>query len=1234
MIREQTPSYRCPGRYWRGSLVAGLLALHFLPSLVSAQSIEEKYQRNRNRVSPFNLTSSPTTVLQVNKFQCGLINNGFTCTDTFNSPTGGGGFWPTGTPNQYMFRSGLQVFGIIPETVPFAWAGDTVGAFFNEGTGLRSHGTPLTEIFNSLDANDFENWPDKGSIADFPEATAFVTDTALFNGVLIGRKAASQQDTWVMYWDGNPGPTGGRQHPMGILVEQRTVAWNYPLGNENIIYFIYKFTNITNNPRFQRENETRFFGGANALPDAGWDFEEVYVASDSDPDVTHEFELNYATGILPFNLGLSYEGTFFEPEFDYPPSEFFPPFFVNAPGIVAVKYLKSPVDPATGEEVGLTSFSLHTNGPPFNDPRDVQQGWRYVSLNIDAGKGDPNCTFAVSEIKARRSCFLNQSTADVRFFIGSGPFTLKPGQSATVAVAMYAAATVATSQIQRGANADNKPGIPSLQPGCGSNPIRPLEVASGWIRTRNCPSDASEAVSQFDVDVVPLSLLGRGLVAQSIFDNKFLLGFSPETPNFTLVPGDNQVTVVWDPSATDRTGDPFFVAAGDPDNALFDPNYRQFDVEGYRIHRGTSPSNLTLLTQFDKKGTVFVDNTCSTDPTFITGDPCDEVHEVDISSPLIQFPVGGVVRLADGSTIVVDADTASAGSPPMTNTGVPYAFIDRDVRNGFRYFYRITAFDVNSFTSGPSSLESAAPAKSVTPRGSASSVTNARYVVGLFGRGSTPLQSQPAAIDPVTGTFTGPQPPTALLSGQFLLFAPQLLPAGVKEVRIDSVHPGYYPNGTVGTYFLTVDGQRTSVVFENHIDSGDGSEEFELPVVSIPADPTIRQQLIAAGVEAPAVSGSLTSLIRSDRPHWHSGDADWAYKQPTFWGNDPPSASASAGGSRWFTGANETAANPTLNLGVGQIQGYTILKPNPYQQLAPDSRTGLSAFRGLAGDIFRRFYGTTMGVRRAADMKFYWGAAGLDSVVDVTHNVRVPFHPHVRASYGFLTDSDADGRLVYGDFYYIPGFENTANIGGLSTATPRPLAQQPVVLPVDVTGDLAADGTGFGLYIAGEAYLFQGPVPTNTVWTLRTYAGIVTRSATGVYSFAPTGANPAVPGLRFVLNVEAPAQIVADSADLTKIHTVPDPFYAVSQFDLSPATKEMKFVNLPAKATIRIYSMSGVLVDIVTHDDPAGGGSANWDLRNKSGQFVASGVYFYHVSTPEGKKHIGKFTVVNSGFAR
>jgi hypothetical protein len=75
--------------------------------------------------------------------------------------------------------------------------------------------------------------------------------------------------------------------------------------------------------------------------------------------------------------------------------------------------------------------------------------------------------------------------------------------------------------------------------------------------------------------------------------------------------------------------------------------------------------------------------------------------------------------------------------------------------------------------------------------------------------------------------------------------------------------------------------------------------------------------------------------------------------------------------------------------------------------------------------------------------------------------------------------------------------------------------------------------------------------------------------------------------------------------------------------------KVLNFVNLPGRAIVRIYSTSGVLVQVLTHDDPTGGGQLTWNLRNRNNQFVASGVYFYHVEAPDGKQKVGRFTVVN-----
>ncbi len=53
-------------------------------------------------------------------------------------------------------------------------------------------------------------------------------------------------------------------------------------------------------------------------------------------------------------------------------------------------------------------------------------------------------------------------------------------------------------------------------------------------------------------------------MAQAVFNNGFLLPFAPDAPNFFLVPGNNQVTVLWRPSNSETAGDPFFAVASQP----------------------------------------------------------------------------------------------------------------------------------------------------------------------------------------------------------------------------------------------------------------------------------------------------------------------------------------------------------------------------------------------------------------------------------------------------------------------------------------------------------------------------------------------------------------------------------------------------------------------------------------------------------------------------------------------
>jgi hypothetical protein len=154
-----------------------------------------------------------------------------------------------------------------------------------------------------------------------------------------------------------------------------------------------------------------------------------------------------------------------------------------------------------------------------------------------------------------------------------------------------------------------------------------------------------------------------------------------------------------------------------------------------------------------------------------------------------------------------------------------------------------------------------------------------------------------------------------------------------------------------------------------------------------------------------------------------------------------------------------------------------------------------------------------------------------------------------------------------------------------------------------------------------------------SVWTLRNYSGVIWggqgagaggtpepyQFTGGVRPFTAEGAE-----LRLLLQVTNRVSLAANR-DLRQVHTVPDPLYLRSGYDEG---QSIRFVNLPDRAIIRIYSASGVLVRVLEHQSPPLSGEALWDLTNRGGRRVASGVYFYHVEAFNGRR-LGRLTVVN-----
>ncbi len=103
---------------------------------------------------------------------------------------------------------------------------------------------------------------------------------------------------------------------------------------------------------------------------------------------------------------------------------------------------------------------------------------------------------------------------------------------------------------------------------------------------------------------------------------------------------------------------------------------------------------------------------------------------------------------------------------------------------------------------------------------------------------------------------------------------------------------------------------------------------------------------------------------------------------------------------------------------------------------------------------------------------------------------------------------------------------------------------------------------------------------------------------------------------------------------LGDIKVVPNPYLgAVSWeppllFQTGRGQRLLYFTHLPKFCTIRIYTVSGALVQTLHHDAPDNDGQEPWNLLSKDGMDIAYGLYIYQVDAPGIGTKIGKFAVV------
>lgn len=153
-----------------------------------------------------------------------------------------------------------------------------------------------------------------------------------------------------------------------------------------------------------------------------------------------------------------------------------------------------------------------------------------------------------------------------------------------------------------------------------------------------------------DADVQ--SVIKKQAEATKAYGADYQFAAAPLQVTMTAVPGDGQVTLYWDDVA-ENSFDRYIDKIGG--------NGRDF--EGYRIYRSTDAAFLDAKTITDAYGVT------------------------TLMLPIAQFD------LADGVTGLHPVDINGVKFDLGDDTGLKHQYVDRDVINGQRYFYAVTAYD-------------------------------------------------------------------------------------------------------------------------------------------------------------------------------------------------------------------------------------------------------------------------------------------------------------------------------------------------------------------------------------------------------------------------------------------------------------------------------------------------------------------------------------------------------------
>ncbi len=663
-------------------------------------------------------------------------------------------------------------------------------------------------------------------------------------------------------------------------------------------------------------------------------------------------------------------------------------------------------------------------------------------------------------------------------------------------------------------------------------------------------------------------LLLNAAISQQVFESDYRFAQAPRKPTLTAVPGDGKVTLYWD-AESEKSFDPF-VARANPD----DPD-AGFDFEGYLIYRSRDESFNDTKIITDSRGnavlsrplTFFNERGLEFPARFDVINEYQGLSEVEVANRGVRFELGD-------------------------NTGLVHSFVDsNNVRNGVTYFYAVTAYDHGDVNAGVSPTETTREIKrDATDRLFAFDINTAAAVPGPPAAGfvgpdlNTGSGNMAAHVD---GDATG------IVSLEFL-DALLVKDNQTYDIVFDSIRTE--PGNPIG--YSVVDLEERSLAFVSRdtlfanlgvgIPLAAGSVTVRDQAGSV-VDPAIYELLLESGRIRSATQGSLPrgnefTITFKTAPVFNSLSLNGEDDNPVF------------DGIRVFVNGDETQLDSLST--AGGRSGFKMIETNTNfsDEFTEIGLANVGSPEPFADDFEVRF--TDYDTSATGEL-----ISPADSAIltNVKTNFRI-----VRVSTGERVD------------FFIQ------EVAGLRNG--RWDWQESVVL-IRPNSDRVTETT----------YLFKFNPPSDTlVSSSGDRDSVVVQPAIypgdgDVFLLFSQKAFDLEDRFTFTTKSAAFNSQQAENA-LDDIIVVPNPYIAFSGSEIAGVRtgdrddRDLQFRNLPQKCTIRIYTITGELVDTIEKDDSSS--LARWNLLSFESQSIAYGVYIYHVDAPGIGTKIGRFGVI------